>query len=324
MEELDLPVVSIIIPCYNAANYIGDSIQSALDQTYANCEVIVVDDGSRDASLDLIKDFADRICIEHGANRGACAARNRGLALSHGQFVKFLDADDLIDRDTVSCQVAASSGLSATVAYGPWKWLRASSGETEIADSTSQILPGEDLLTQWLSDRYCTPASLLWSREVLKKVGNWDESLTANQDGDLFIRAVLAGARFVPVADGTAYYRIDDSNSQSVGSRRTLDSLLSRIKVLDKLQTALMERGEFQRYRGALGVAYCYLARVYVSLGANEVSECFKRGLGLTEGAIPGSKLHAALVRTFGLRGKQRVSSMWHSLRRRLKCLDSQ
>lgn len=78
------PLVSIIIPCYNAADYVGEAIESALAQTYSPTEVIVIDDGSTDGSLDLLRSFGDRIRWETGPNRGACTARTRGLALAMG------------------------------------------------------------------------------------------------------------------------------------------------------------------------------------------------------------------------------------------------
>jgi glycosyltransferase involved in cell wall biosynthesis len=103
------PLVSIIIPCYNAEKYIADAIQSALGQTYPNCEVIVIDDGSTDGSLEVIKAFAGSIAFETGPNRGGCAARNRGAELAEGTVFQFLDADDLLTPESVQCKVLAQS-----------------------------------------------------------------------------------------------------------------------------------------------------------------------------------------------------------------------
>ena len=86
--------VSILIPCYNAEKWIAQCIESALNQTYANKEVIVVDDGSTDGSLDIIKNFGDKIRWETSPNRGGNAARNRLLELSSGEWLQSLDADD--------------------------------------------------------------------------------------------------------------------------------------------------------------------------------------------------------------------------------------
>jgi len=85
-----LPLVSVIVPCYNAELYIGEAIASALNQTYPNIEVIVVDDGSSDRSVEIIQSFGDRIQLPAASHPGACAARNRGLHMSQGEFIQFL------------------------------------------------------------------------------------------------------------------------------------------------------------------------------------------------------------------------------------------
>lgn len=107
------PLVSIIIPCYNAGKYIADAIQSALDQTYPNCEVIVIDDGSTDGSLEVIRAFAGSIAFETGPNRGGCAARNRGAELAKGTVLQFLDADDLLTPESVQRKVLGQSHAAA-------------------------------------------------------------------------------------------------------------------------------------------------------------------------------------------------------------------
>jgi len=107
--------VSIIIPCHNAERYVAQAIQSALDQTHPDCEVIVIDDGSTDGSPDIIKSFGDRIRWETGPNRGACAARNRGLALATGEWIQFLDADDVLTPDCIDSKLALATTSAGIV-----------------------------------------------------------------------------------------------------------------------------------------------------------------------------------------------------------------
>lgn len=99
------PLVSILIPCYNAKAYVGEAIESALGQTHPNVEVIVVDDGSTDGSVEILRRFGDKIRFEAGPNRGACATRNRAFDLSSGEFVQFLDADDLLLPEKIEKQL---------------------------------------------------------------------------------------------------------------------------------------------------------------------------------------------------------------------------
>ncbi len=91
-----MPLVSIVIPCFNAEGTVGEAIQSALDQDYPNREVIVIDDGSTDKSVDVIRTFGDSIRWETGPNRGGNVARNRGLELARGTLIQFLDSDDIL------------------------------------------------------------------------------------------------------------------------------------------------------------------------------------------------------------------------------------
>jgi glycosyltransferase involved in cell wall biosynthesis len=97
--------ISILIPCFNADKWIAQSIESALAQTWPNKEVVVLDDGSTDGSLDIIRRFDGRIRWETGPNRGGGAARDRLLTLAHGEWLQYLDADDLILPEKITRQV---------------------------------------------------------------------------------------------------------------------------------------------------------------------------------------------------------------------------
>jgi glycosyltransferase involved in cell wall biosynthesis len=309
-------MVSIIIPCYNTERWVAAAVRSCLDQTYQPIEIIVIDDGSTDGSLEVIRSFGEKIRWETGPNRGGCAARNIGFARSRGEYIKFLDADDLLGPNNVETQVRAAIGHPGCVPYGPWKWLKVSGGTETLIDSLVQIEAAGDVLSQWLAGRYCAPHSLLWPRDVLVLVGPWDETLTANQDGDVFLRALLAGLEFFYVPEGAVYYRtVVDGDKVSVSSQRSLDSLRSRRSILNKLHAALKERRELAKYAHALGESYCYLGRVYYRLESREVDDCFAQGLALTGGKTPGGIWHRAGVRLLGIRGKERLAQKWNALR---------
>src|SRR5438067_11195854 len=117
------PLVSILIPAYNAERWIGDTIRSALAQTWANKEIIVVDDGSRDRTLSVAREFeAANVRIISQKNQGASAARNKAFELSQGAFIQWLDADDLLSADKIERQVVAAQGLGSEriLLSGPW------------------------------------------------------------------------------------------------------------------------------------------------------------------------------------------------------------
>ena len=116
-------LVSIIIPCYNAERFLAETLESALGQTYRNIEIIVVDDGSTDNSGGIIRSYGDRIKAQFGPNRGASAARNLGTELARGEFIQYLDADDLLIIDAVERRIAALHKGAADVAYSDWERL---------------------------------------------------------------------------------------------------------------------------------------------------------------------------------------------------------
>ena len=99
------PLVSVLIPCFNNEPHVGEAIESALAQTHPRIEVIVIDDGSSDGSVGVLESFGQRIAWETGPNRGACVARNRAFALSSGEFIQYLDADDRLRPEKISLQL---------------------------------------------------------------------------------------------------------------------------------------------------------------------------------------------------------------------------
>src|SRR5207253_2152663 len=99
------PLVSVIIPCRNAGEWVGQAIESVLGQTYRPIEIIAIDDGSTDNSLDVIRSFGSRVSWRRGSTRGGNASRNLGFQLSSGQYIQWLDADDMLFPDKVESQV---------------------------------------------------------------------------------------------------------------------------------------------------------------------------------------------------------------------------
>lgn len=185
------PVVSIIIPCYNARETIAEAIESALAQTWPRKEIIVIDDGSTDGSLEVIRSFGDRIRWHTQPNAGGSAARNQGLALARGECIQFLDSDDLLLPQCVEHKVA---------------WLRAApAGEIPCCQIETLILDGHtaDLGFPdfWKNDffdlrhlmRHGAPqtSTPLHRAEHLRAIGGGRPGLTSGQEFDLHLRLIL-------------------------------------------------------------------------------------------------------------------------------------
>ncbi len=190
-------IVSIIIPCFNGERFVAEAIGSALGQTYRNREVIVIDDGSTDGSVDVIKSFGDRIRWEASPNRGACAARNRGVELANGEFIQFLDADDVLLPAKIESQMPFFSQHVNAIPFCNWK----QHGETTVAAGLSRrVDTSNDSVIRALRSVISTPAPL-YPVEQLHQIGRWDESLPCAQDYDLNLRLACQGVMFIDTPD---------------------------------------------------------------------------------------------------------------------------
>lgn len=190
-------LVSIIIPCYNGEQFVAEAIESALGQTYPHKEVIVIDDGSIDGSLDIIESFGNRIRWETGRNRGACAARNSGLQLAKGEFIQFLDADDLLHRNKLEVQLPQAAQMFPHVVFCRW--------DSELFAGANGHLhcfgPSyEDSVVMALDRVISTPAGL-YPSELIRELGGWRDELTSAQDYDFNIRLACHGIEFIEIPD---------------------------------------------------------------------------------------------------------------------------
>jgi glycosyltransferase involved in cell wall biosynthesis len=184
-------MVSIVIPCYNSGDWIADCIQSALDQTWGDTEIIVIDDGSTDQSREVIASFGDRVLFEFGPNLGGAAARNRGLALSEGEWVQFLDADDLLMPDCIERKLAmAAKSSGEVVPCCKIEYLPYESGHEENPGPAYWSFEEHDLDTILAFGAPQTSAPL-HRRHHLVAVGGFRESLRQAQDFDLHLRLVV-------------------------------------------------------------------------------------------------------------------------------------
>lgn len=201
-------LVSIVIPCYNNEAFLREAIASALSQTYPFVEVIVIDDGSTDDSPDILCTFGDRIRWETQPNQGAPVARNRGLALAQGTYIKFLDADDVLVPDAIERQVQQSQQLRGdrkAIVYGEALWVNEHRSPIPGYPLRAR-LPAEDAITHILTACPLTSCPL-HKRDYLLDVNGFDPTLPRGQEHDLHLRLVLAGVEFIYSPDVVCEYR---------------------------------------------------------------------------------------------------------------------
>ncbi len=305
-------LVSIIIPCYNAERWLADAIQSCLDQTYHPIEVIVVDDGSTDES----KQIAHAAGLSsHGAVRlieiahcGAPVARNVGLAAASGDYVQFLDADDLMSPRKIELQVASAAQAGEFVPCGPWLWLKQSNGCWTTEQPTQLLRRTSNMVFEWLRGGIVLAHCFLWPRKVVLELGGWDESLSIWQDCDLFLRAAFNRVQFCFVPESVVYYR-NGHSATTVSSSRTLDSLKSRMRVLSKIQAGLESRGDLPENRASLAQSHYALARQFALEYPDEAAQCFALFMELSpDGRVPGTLANHLATRLLGVVRKERLA----------------
>jgi GT2 family glycosyltransferase len=231
-------LVSILIPAYNAEEWIADTIRSAMAQTWEHKEIIVVDDGSRDRTAEVARRFASKeVTVVSTDNKGAAAARNHALQLSKGDYIQWLDADDLLAPDKIERQLAALGEvegkrilLSSSWAYFNYRAHRARFVATSLWQDLS---PVEWLLRKMGENLHMQTGTWLTSRELAEAAGPWDTRLISDDDGEYYCRVLLAseGTRFVPEAK--VFYRITSSNRWSyIGSSdKKKDAMLLSIEL---------------------------------------------------------------------------------------------
>ncbi len=195
---LNQPLVSIIIPCYNAEAYVGDAIESALAQTYPNIEVIVIDDGSSDGSLDVIRSFDGLIHWETGPNMGGCLARNRGLSVSTGEWVQFLDADDVLYPNKLARQVPLAISMRNSITYTD-HYCRDEQAK-ESMTLRSHPVSDEDPIIFLLQHQALQTSGPLYYRQWLTDIQGFREGLRASQEFEMNLRLAdhlgITGVRF--------------------------------------------------------------------------------------------------------------------------------
>lgn len=243
----DRPLVSVIIPAYNAAPYIAAAVDSALAQTYVPVEVVVTDDGSTDGTAEILRPYreAGKITYIYQKNAGLSSARNTGIRACRGEYVALLDSDDLFLPEKIARQVAyleahptcgiSYCGIAHFHEESPEKMLR--------LDYT--YYSGADVFPRLLWKNFINPLSVVARRSVFEKIGYFDEDLKRSEDLDFWIRATHGGIRFDYLPDVLAQYRMRKGSmsygaASDVARKETTLSIFTGLR--DRMTPAERER----------------------------------------------------------------------------------
>ena len=220
---MDQPLISVVITNFNYGKYIGEAIDSVLAQTYRPVELIVVDDGSTDNSLDILQQYAGKVQLIRQSNKGVVAARNRGLGVAKGEYVCFLDADDKLDSRYLAELYCAAHRQSAAIAYC----------DTKMFGAESAIIPANRWNWRKLLYRNYLPPAALISRRALEYVGGYttqDNVAFSFEDWDLWLKLAEHGFKGAYVPEPLFLYRLHGAgrNQQGLARRVLLEKELRR------------------------------------------------------------------------------------------------
>ena len=310
--------VSIIITCFNTERFVDETIESALRQTYRDLEVIVIDDGSTDKSRSIIERFGTRLTSVFGPNRGASAARNRGTQVATGEFIQYLDADDLLAPHAVSDRVEALRHANADVAYSDWQRLIEQEGKFEPGEIVTHRMESvhSDPEIATFSAFWSPPAALLYRRRIVEKIGTWNDTLPIIQDARFLQDAALHGGRFIHVPGVSAFYRVHKGQSLSKKDKHAF--------VRDCLQNALQvqswwrDHGKFDReHRDAVLTVFSQVARSSFESDHETFNIALQAANRLQPGWIPtGPPALHALSQIIGYPNAERCASTYRRLKR--------
>jgi len=199
------PLVSCLVPVYNGANYLAETLSNIVEQTWPALEIVVLDDGSSDDSAEIADSFGDPVRVVRAPHTGLSGARNQALAEAKADFIAYQDADDLWHPEKIARQMAAfdsSPDAGIVRCYAQNFWI-------------DEIRHEADKLTEWQIVQpvvgYTMPACIV-RRRVFDEVGRFNESMPINSDKEWHIRASDVGIHSVIVEEVLHYRRIHHSN----------------------------------------------------------------------------------------------------------------
>jgi glycosyltransferase involved in cell wall biosynthesis len=246
------PLVSVIIPLYNAARYIRQSLNAIANQTWDNIEVIIIDDGSTDESYKVAKQYvSERVTLIKQVNAGASAARNRGLERAKGKYIQFCDADDLLSSNKIAAQVTLLEKYPDYLAVCDTAYFDDGTNPYETTPVGDWYATGTDDPIDFLIKLYggyligdgfggmIQPNAWLTPRTIIDKAGPWNEMRCPDDDGEFFCRVILAskGIRYAPHA--VNYYR-KFSHRQSLSGQRSPIALRNILNATHLKETHLL------------------------------------------------------------------------------------
>lgn len=314
--------VSIIIPAYNAAAFIGETIESALNQTWSNIEVIVINDGSTDDTEAVLKKYNDeRIVYVKQDNQGCSFSKQRGVNIATGDYIQYLDADDLLSPNKIELQLKAIQHDPGKIAVCKTFIFKDSGNLSDLPEVDTDFLYTTDDGIGFLLNLYglnkkkgmIQPNAFLLSKELCLKTGPWNTALSPSpdEDGEYFCRAILASSGIVYVESVYNYYRkLDKKTSLSnILDERRAAGLLRSISAKAKSMVLAEDSVRVKEVMASEFADFIYqhftTSKQLVAEAQNEI-----KLLGINKIPMAGGKNFRRLASVIGMNNALRLKSL--------------
>lgn len=298
--------VSIVVPCYNGAATVGATLDSAISQTGVDLDIVVIDDGSTDDTLAIARSYAPPVRVVTGPNRGISEARNRGIRETGGDWMLFLDADDILLPGSLAASLSAAGNADVVVC----DWMEVIDGKPtgELRSIAPAVFDGDAELAIAIS-AWAPPVAILYRRELVERIGGFRPDFHIIQDARLLFDAAHLGAKFVHAPHLGAHYLVLPGSQSRRNPARFWRDILQ-----NGLQIEALWRSE-----GKLDPAHRSAVSGILNRAAqglfNAVDPTFHDAIaGLRSAQLPVSlrnRLAQVLTLTAGQKSAARIAALW-------------
>ena len=318
----NLPLVSIIIPIYNSGTHIIDTLESVINQTYSNIEIIVVDDGSTDNSYEIAKKYeSEKIKVYSKINEGASEARNYGFRKSKGEYIQYLDADDIISASKIQNQINLFFKYGNNIIVsGQWdRFYKNHLIETTFPKrflDRNWDAPIEWLLNVWQGKGMAQPAVWLVHRSIIQITGEWNRTMIANDDGEFFCRVLLIVDKIYFCKEAYVYYR--SGIEYSLSNRKDHENVISILNSFKLYKKHILKVEDSKRVRLALKFNFINFIYINYDKYPNLIPLAKKEIIDLgfeVDGNVGGRKFKT-LKCIFGFERTLKIRKYFHMLRK--------
>lgn len=318
------PLVSIIIPCWNCQTTIEAAVLSCIGQTYRNIEVICVLDGPNDEILFKIKKISDsRIKVISQENKGASSARNTGLHHCQGEYIQYLDADDLLGSQKIegNIQRFREEGNSFALSLSETIYFKAGRDpETGVSQNSWPLVDHSDpvdWLVQMIGPEKGTmvqTSSWLVPLAITKMIGPWNEKIQLNDDGEYFARAVLSSNKILKAKRGKTYYRKTNSG-HNLSAQKKEAFLKGGLLAIDLIAEHLFKKTTSKEAKKAISRLYKEFAFNHYPRAPDLVEEALSKAVKLGYGKVNpnfGTFWGSLLAKVIGWKSAKLLQELYH------------